>query len=84
MFDVKGNLYVCTPFVNQVQVISPRGRLVSRLIGTGDNAFDFPASLVFHKRTLYISNFSLNDGGINSKVSRVSVPFPGLPLAGED
>ncbi len=81
MFDVKGNLYVCTPFANQVQVISPRGQLVTSLMGTGDNAMHFPSSLVFNGRTLYVSNFSLLDGGMNSKVSSVSVPFPGLPLA---
>lgn len=80
MFDVKGNLYVCTPILNRVQVIAPDGGLITSLTGTGDNAMDFPASLVFDGRTLYISDFSILDGGINSKVSRVRVPFPGLPL----
>lgn len=80
MFDVRGNLYVCTPFINQVQVISPRGQLVATLVGAGNNAMDFPASLVFNGRTLYLSDFSILDGGINSKVSSVTVPFPGLPL----
>jgi sugar lactone lactonase YvrE len=80
MFDVRGNLYVCTPFLNQVQVISPDGQLITSLSGTGDNAMDFPASLVFDGQSLYISDFSLLDGGINSKLSRIHVPYPGLPL----
>lgn len=84
MFDVRGNLYVCTPFLNQVQVISPDGRLITSLTGTGGAALDFPASVVFDGQTLYISDFSLLDGGINSKLSRVDVPYPGLPLTGED
>jgi sugar lactone lactonase YvrE len=84
MFDVKGNLYVCMNSINQVQVFSPRGQLMTRLIGTGDNAMDFPASLVFRGRTLYISDFSILDGGIHSKVSRVQVPFPGLPLTRQE
>ena len=83
-FDVKGNLYVCTPGLSQVQVISPTGQLVASLSGAGDNAMDSPASLAFKGRTLYISDFSFLDGGGNSKVSRVRVPFPGLSLTGED
>jgi len=83
-FDVRGNLYVCMPSINQVQVFSPTGQVLTRLIGTGANAMDFPASLVFKGRTLYISDFSILDGGVNSKVSSVQVPFPGLPLAGEE
>lgn len=84
MFDVKANLYVCTPGLKQVQVIAPDGRLITSLTGTGANAMDFPASLVFNGKTLYISDFSIVDGGVNSRVSRVRVPFPGLPLTEED
>jgi hypothetical protein len=40
----------------------------------------FPASLVFRGRTLYVTNLSLSDGGVNSKLSALGVPFPGLPL----
>jgi len=83
-FDVKGNLYVCMNSINQVQVFSPDGQVVTRLIGTGTNAMDFPASLVLNGRTLYISDFSILDGGVNSRVSSVRVPFPGLPLGGDD
>lgn len=85
MFDVKGNLYICANAANEVQVLSPSGtRLIARYKGTGDNAFDQAASLVFRHRTLYVTNLSLNDGGINSKVSVLGVPFKGLPIAFPD
>jgi sugar lactone lactonase YvrE len=80
MFDVRGNLYVCANQANEVQVLDRRGRLIARHAGTGANALDFPASLVFHERTLYITNLSLSDGGVNSKLSVLRTPFPGLPL----
>ena len=48
--------------------------------GSGADALDFPASLVFKGRQLFISNLSLNDGGIHSKISVLDVPLPGLPL----
>jgi len=80
MFDVRGNLYVCANQENEIQVLSPEAALIARHKGFGANALDFPASLVFHERALYITNLSLFDGGINSKLSVLGVPFPGLPL----
>lgn len=87
MFDVAGNLYVCansainaTGPAGQIQVLSPEGQLIARYIGTGPNALDFPASLVFRGLALYITNLSFFDGGVNSKLSVLGVPFPGLPL----
>jgi sugar lactone lactonase YvrE len=85
MFDVKGNLYVCANQANEVQVVDPHARLVARYAGVGADAFDFDASLVFHERTLYVSNLSLTDAGVNSKLSVLHTPFPGQPLFhGED
>jgi sugar lactone lactonase YvrE len=84
MFDARGNLYVCANQANEVQVVDPRAHLVARYAGVGANAFDFDASLVFHGRTLYVTNLSLNDGGVNSKLSVLRTPFPGLPLHGGD
>jgi sugar lactone lactonase YvrE len=81
MFDVRGNLYVCANQANEVQVLSPRGKLVARYDGAGADALDFPASLVFKGRKLYITNLSLFDGGVNSKLSVMLAPFPGLPLS---
>jgi sugar lactone lactonase YvrE len=85
MFDVKGNLYICANAANEVQVLSPNGtRLVARYKGTGDNALDQAASLVFRNRTLYVTSLSLFDGGVNSKVSVLGVPFKGLPITFPD
>jgi sugar lactone lactonase YvrE len=88
MFDVRGNLYVCANSAQhpapglpgELQVLSPDAQLVARYDGVGSNDLDFPASLVFHERALYLTNLSLDTGGANSKLSVVGVPFPGLPL----
>ena len=80
MFDVRGNLYVCANQANEIQVLSPSGQLIARFSGSGVNALDFPASLVFKGRDLFVTNLSLNDGGVNSKLSLLNVPSPGLPL----
>jgi hypothetical protein len=88
MFDVRGNLYVAansaqhptTGLPGELQVLSPEGRLIARYDGFGQNDLDFPASLVFHERAIYITNLSLTDAGFNSKLSVMGVPFPGEPL----
>jgi hypothetical protein len=49
--------------------------------GSAPNALDFPASLVFKGRDLFITNLSLSNGGVNSKLSVLIAPNPGLPLA---
>jgi sugar lactone lactonase YvrE len=77
--DVRGNLYVMANHANEVQVLSPGAQLTHRYSGTGANVLDFNASVVFAGRTLYITNMSAADGGINSKVSTMQAPFPGLP-----
>ncbi len=79
MFDVKGNLYVCANQANEIQVIAPDGSLVVRHRGLEENALDFPASLVFFEDQLFITNLSLATG-VNSKLSVLDVPFPGLPI----
>jgi len=80
MFDVKGNLYVCANQANEIQVLAPDGTLVARYKGLGANALDFPASLVFKGRDLYITNLSLFDGGVHSQLSVIVASNPGLPL----
>jgi sugar lactone lactonase YvrE len=84
MFDVRGNLYVCANIMNEVQVLDPAGRLIARYTGAGANALDFPASLVFAGKTLYLTDLSNFDGGVNSKLSVLRTPFPGLPLNNGD
>ena len=81
VFDVQGNLYVCANVSDEIQVLAPDGSAITtRYTGIGADALDFPASLVFKGRQLFISNLSLNDGGIHSKISVLDVPLPGLPL----
>ena len=88
MFDVRGNLYVTANSAQhpapglpgELQVLSPEGRLIARYDGVGQHDLDFPASLVFHERAVYMTNLSLTDGGTNSKLSVMGVPFPGAPL----
>jgi sugar lactone lactonase YvrE len=88
MFDVRGNLYVCANSAQhpapglpgEIQVLSPDAQLIARYDGVGQNDLDFPASLVFHGRALYIANLALDTAGANSKLSILGVPYPGLPL----
>ena len=81
MVDVRGNVYVCANVSGEIQVLAPDGSaIVARYAGSGANALDFPASLVFRGRQVFISNLSLLDGGVHSKVSVLEVPYPGLPL----
>lgn len=79
-FDVKGNLWVCANQANEVQVLSPAGALLARVAGAGEAALDFPASLVFRGREVFVVNLSLGTGGVNSKVSEVDAAWPGAPL----
>jgi sugar lactone lactonase YvrE len=79
-FDVEGNLYVMANIANEVDVFSPGGELIHRYSGTGANALSFNASAVFKGRLLFMSNMSATDGGINSKLSVLVAPFPGLHL----
>ncbi len=79
-FDVEGNLYVMANIANEVDVLSPQGKLIHRYSGTGDNALDFNASAVFRGKLLFMTNMSPADGGVNSKLSVLVTPFRGLPL----
>ena len=78
-FDVEGNLWVCANQANEIQVLSPGGELVARYRSSGADALDFPASLVFHGRALYLTNLSLGSG-VNSKLSAMRAPVAGAPL----
>ena len=79
-FDARGNLWVCANQANEVQVLSPAGSLLARLAGAGEAALDFPASLVFRDRKVFVVNLSLGTGGVNSKVSEIDAAWPGAPL----
>jgi sugar lactone lactonase YvrE len=79
-FDVKGNLYVMANLSNEVEVFSHDGTLIHRYSGTGANALDFNASPIFKGSKLYMTNMSATDGGVNSKLSVLQAPFPGIRL----
>jgi sugar lactone lactonase YvrE len=79
-FDVTGNLYVMSNLTDEVEVFAPDGSLTNRYSGTGINAMSFNASPVFKGRKMYITNMSAADGGLNSKVSVLQAPFPGIRL----
>jgi hypothetical protein len=65
---------------NEVEVFSPDGTLIHRYSGTGANALDFNASPIFKGSKLYMTNMSATDGGVNSKLSVLQAPFPGIRL----
>jgi hypothetical protein len=65
---------------DEVEVFSPNGVLTHRYSGAGVNAMSFNASPIFKGSQMYITNMSATDGGVNSKVSLLQAPFPGLPL----
>jgi sugar lactone lactonase YvrE len=78
-FDVKGNLYVCANQVNEIHVLSPGGALIARYGNNpGDDKLDFPASPIFHGKSVYIANLALNTPGAG-KISVLGVPWPGAP-----
>jgi sugar lactone lactonase YvrE len=75
-FDVRGNLYVCSNQSDEIAVLSPAGAVIAEYRGTGANAFNSPASLVFSGRSVYVANLALFHGGPN-KVSVFTAPYPG-------
>jgi sugar lactone lactonase YvrE len=78
-FDVKGNLYVCANQVNEIHVLSPGGALIARYGNNpGDDKLDFPASPIFHGKSVYIANLALDTPGVG-KISVLGVPWPGAP-----
>lgn len=77
-FDVRGNLYVCSNQSDEIAVLSPSGDVIAEYRGTGANAFNSPASLVFRGRSVYVANLALFHGG-PQKLSVFTAPFPGAP-----
>ena len=77
-FDVRGNLYVCSNQSEQVAVLSPSGEVIAAYRGTGTDALNSPASLVFRGRLVYVANLALFHGG-PEKLSVFTAPYPGAP-----
>ena len=79
-FDVVGNIYVAANQIGEIQVLSPAGRLIARYAGRGAAALDFPATLLFKGTQLYLTNASLFDDGVNSRILVLQAALPGLPI----
>jgi sugar lactone lactonase YvrE len=77
-FDVRGNLYVCSNQSEEVAVLSPDGAVIAEYRGTGADAFNSPASLVFRGRLVYVANLALFHGG-PQKLSVFTAPYAGAP-----
>jgi sugar lactone lactonase YvrE len=77
-FDVRGNLYVASNQSEEIAVLSPSGDVIAEYRGTGANAFNSPASLVFRGRSVYVANLALFHGG-PQKLSVFTAPYPGAP-----
>jgi sugar lactone lactonase YvrE len=84
-FDVMGNLYVCSNQSNEVAVLSPRGKVIAEIRGTGADRFSNPASPVFRGREVFVANLAAFEGADGMhKVSVFTAPFPGAPLVTGD
>ena len=75
-FDVRGNLYVASNQSERIAVLSPSGEVIAEYQGTGVDAFNSPASLVFRGREVYVANLALFHGG-PQKLSVFTAPYPG-------
>lgn len=82
--DVRGNLWVTANDAEEIQALSPTGRLIARVRGIGIDATRNPTALAFRGRRLVITNFDARSvtPGANSKLSIVRTPFAGLARGG--
>lgn len=67
--DSQGNILVAVHRSDEIQVFSPRGRLLGRLPTNGGSLFSNPTALATSGRYLYVANLGLEQG--LSHVSRV-------------
>lgn len=78
--DVAGNFYVAANQVDEIQVISPAGRLIARYSGSGAATLDFPATLLFRRSQVFLTNASLFDDGVSSRILVLQAAMPGQRL----
>jgi hypothetical protein len=81
MFGPDGDLYVCVNELNSVVKVSSNGK-VTEVAGSPSNqgTLEFPASLHFVGKTLYVSNFDQprgvnkpNEPGIGASVVKIDL-----------
>ncbi len=78
-FDIKGNLYVTSPFTNTVWLVAGNGSAHKLSLDTAHESLSNPSNLAFRGPHLYITNLALTLPG-PARISMVNVKFPGLPL----
>ena len=78
-FDVKGNLYVTSPFTNTVWVVAIDGSAHKLSLDTTHESLSNPSNVAFLGPHLYITNLALTLPG-PPRISLATVQFPGLPL----
>jgi hypothetical protein len=75
-FDAHGDLYVASPFTNNVFVVSPGGSSVSPLNFTGTETLDTPSSVLLIGNTLYITNSNSGNSHSSGYVAVTTVRDP--------
>ena len=76
-FDVKGNMYVTSPFTNSVQIVGKDGTAHALALDTSHVSLNNPSNVAFLGRQLYITNLALAG---TSEIDSTTVQHPGLPL----
>lgn len=78
-FDVKGNLYVTSPFTNTAWIVTANGSAHQLSFNTTHESLANPSNVAFNGRNLYITSLALTMPG-PARISVVTAEFPGLPL----
>ncbi len=78
-FDMKGNLYVTSPFTNTVWTVARNGEAHQLTFDTAHESLSNPSNVAFRGPHLYITSLALTMPG-PARISIVNVQFPGLPL----
>lgn len=76
-FDIKGNLYVTSPFTNSVWIVSGNGSASQLQLDMRNESLTNPSNVAFQGRELFITNLSIMGTG---KISVVTVEFLGLRI----
>jgi sugar lactone lactonase YvrE len=78
-FDIKGNLYVTSPFTNTTWLVTPNGSAGQLPLNTAHESLANPSNVAFSGRNLYVTSLALTLPG-PARISIVTAEFPGLPL----
>jgi sugar lactone lactonase YvrE len=76
-FDAQGNLYVASPFTNNIFVVSPGGGSVSPLNFSGPDTLDTPSSVLLVGNSLYITNSNSGNTHSSGYVAVTAVRYLG-------